>query len=167
MTKTIRIKPILYLTAALAALPSVSVGGLLGPGDYDECILDSMKGVNSNVAARAVMLSCRAKFPEKRPYDAELSAQDRANVTGRAGINYGHLRGHIYNGNSDYTVTQVTIALTPKSEKKSAESFLDSREYNVEVTVPPLTNKDFSVPADVVAADFSWIITKARGYKTQ
>ena len=158
----------LYLAIAFVAWPSISLGGLFGPSDYDECILESMKGVTSNLAAQAIVRSCRAKFPEKIPRDAELPAQARANVTGRAGLNYGSFSGHIYNGNSDYTITQVTIVLVPKDEKKSAESFLDAKEYNVNVTVSPLTNGYFSVSVDSGGGDdVSWNITKARGYKTR
>ena len=36
--------------------------GWFGPSNYDECILESMKGVTSNVAARLVESSCREKF---------------------------------------------------------------------------------------------------------
>ena len=31
---------------------------------YDECILESLKGVSSDVAANAIIASCRSKFPE-------------------------------------------------------------------------------------------------------
>jgi hypothetical protein len=32
---------------------------------YDECILESLKGVSSDVAANAIIASCRNKFPER------------------------------------------------------------------------------------------------------
>lgn len=31
---------------------------------YDECILESLKGVSSDVAANAIIASCRSKFPQ-------------------------------------------------------------------------------------------------------
>jgi hypothetical protein len=31
---------------------------------YDECILESLKGVSSDIAANAIIASCRSKFPE-------------------------------------------------------------------------------------------------------
>ena len=34
---------------------------------YDECILESLKGVSSDVAANAIIASCRSKFPESAP----------------------------------------------------------------------------------------------------
>lgn len=40
--------------------------GLAGPSNYDECILDSMKGVSSDIAAQAIISSCRNLFPEEK-----------------------------------------------------------------------------------------------------
>jgi hypothetical protein len=34
---------------------------------YDECILESLKGVSSDVAADAIIASCRNTFPEAQP----------------------------------------------------------------------------------------------------
>ena len=34
---------------------------------YDECILESLKGVSSDVAANAIIASCRSSFPETAP----------------------------------------------------------------------------------------------------
>lgn len=162
------VRLILCLTIVLVAWSSIAIAGLFGPRDYDECVLESMKGVTSDLAARAIMLSCRKKFPEKKQRDAELPTQALGNITGRAGFKYGIFTGHIYNGNSDYTVTQVTILLIPKGNEESAETSLSAKEYNVNVTVAPLTNGDFSVPVDSVGtAEFSWNITRARGYKTK
>lgn len=36
-----------------------------GPSNYDECILESMKGVESDLAARLIAHSCGEKFPVK------------------------------------------------------------------------------------------------------
>ena len=38
---------------------------LFGPKDYNECILENMKGVTSDTAATLVNKSCREKFPKK------------------------------------------------------------------------------------------------------
>ena len=44
----------------------VSYSGLFGPSNYDECIIESMKGVKSDLAAAAVMKACMNKFPSKK-----------------------------------------------------------------------------------------------------
>lgn len=38
--------------------------GWFGPKNYDECILENMKGVTLKQAVWAIQNSCRAKFPE-------------------------------------------------------------------------------------------------------
>ena len=38
--------------------------GLLGPPDFDECILDNMKGVNSDAATKLIARSHAKKFPK-------------------------------------------------------------------------------------------------------
>src|SRR5690242_16083174 len=40
-----------------------AASGWFGPSNYDECILDGMKGVTSDVAAKAIIYACRNKFP--------------------------------------------------------------------------------------------------------
>ena len=41
---------------------------------YDECILESLKGVSSDVAASAIIASCRSTFPETAPAAAVTPA---------------------------------------------------------------------------------------------
>jgi hypothetical protein len=36
---------------------------LFGPNNYEECILENMKGVTSDQAAHAIRNACREKFP--------------------------------------------------------------------------------------------------------
>ena len=36
---------------------------LFGPKNYEDCIIDGLKGVTSNVAAREIKKACREKFP--------------------------------------------------------------------------------------------------------
>ena len=43
---------------------SISHAEANSPSNYDECIIDAMKGVSSDVAARAIIDSCRSLFPE-------------------------------------------------------------------------------------------------------
>lgn len=45
---------------------------------YDECILESLKGVSSDVAANAIIASCRSKFPETAPAAAATPVAEPA-----------------------------------------------------------------------------------------
>ena len=55
------------LTGLILFLMSTNIyaWNVFGPKDYDECILENMKGVNSDFGARLVNKSCREKFKEK------------------------------------------------------------------------------------------------------
>jgi hypothetical protein len=68
-------RPTLFLICVpvlLAAGPGrAEVSGFTS---YDECILESLKGVSSDVAANAIIASCRSKFPESAPA-AAVSAE--------------------------------------------------------------------------------------------
>jgi hypothetical protein len=61
--------PIKYLLPILGMLVVHSEAYAEEPGfaSYDECILESLKGVSSDVAASAIIASCRSAFPETAP----------------------------------------------------------------------------------------------------
>ena len=58
--------PALLLTAI--ALPGSAYSE---PTSYDECILETMKGVSSDIAAQAIIDSCRRMFPEAPEAETE------------------------------------------------------------------------------------------------
>ena len=159
------------LMMACTTVSAVATAGLLGPSNFDECILANMKGVGSDMAARAVAASCAKQFPAKKatektaPDDTDAPADVVGNLTGRLGpTGIGHgLSGSLYNGNRDWTITQTTVAVTAKSDKSA-------REYNINVTITPLTEiSDLFVEADITALKqgHEWRVVRARGYKTK
>ena len=157
----------LLLLVALA-LQLTACDRLFGPSDYDDCVLQSMRGVNSDLAARAIAKSCREKFPKKKPQDFELPVSALRRLTGHGGMGYSGFSGNIYNGNSDWSVTQVTIMLMAKGKEKDAEAFLNAKEYSVDVSVSPLTSSSFIFSADgPTSEEYSWNIVKARGVHAQ
>ena len=52
------------LASVVFLFPATSHGDSLEASNYDECIIDAMRGVSSDVAARAIIESCRNLFPE-------------------------------------------------------------------------------------------------------
>ena len=125
-----------------------------------------MKGVTSDLAARAIMRSCREKFPaEKREERAtrELSNLELNKLTGRGGQSsfVDYFRGDIYNGNANVTVTQVLISVTTLIGGK-----LVSQTYLNDVDIKPLKTADlfFKIVAGDKNAPYSWAIVGARGY---
>jgi hypothetical protein len=51
--------------AVLLGSVGVSSAGLFGPSNYDECVLDRMQGVQSDLAARVIIAACSSKFSHK------------------------------------------------------------------------------------------------------
>ena len=146
-------------------LSTGSLAGWLGQSNYDECILESMKGVTSDVAARLIARSCREKFPEKpkeQKKTRELSSGELGQVTGRAGNSFGnYFGGNLYNGNTNVTVTQVSVIITTKVSGKEV-----SRTYATDINISPQNTADFtfSIVIGDKGADYSWSLVAARGY---
>jgi hypothetical protein len=65
--------PVLLVVAACLFAPGLVFGDVSDYSSYDECILESLKGVSSDVAANAIIASCRSKFPEAAPIAAQPS----------------------------------------------------------------------------------------------
>lgn len=139
--------------------------GLLGPSNYDECITESMKGVTSDIAARALILSCRERFPvrdKKKPASRPLTNMELSNLTGRAGLEYANVyKGNIYNGNQNVTLSEVTLSITTTQKGKEV-----TRQYLDDVDIPPLKTGliSFNIIVGDTKAEYSWGIVGAKGY---
>ena len=93
---------------------------------YDHCILVNMKGVQSDVAAKAIKRSClnmidrrekeKAKAEKKKAENPEfpLSSKQRGKLSGSGAPNYTLWTGSIYNGNTDIEIISITLAVTIK-----------------------------------------------------
>lgn len=102
-----------------------------GPSNYHECISKEMKGVTSDIAARAIVQSCRKRFPGKEepkkqgtklPYDEMVKIKGTLSYNKYVGCSY---RGEIYNGSS-WTLTKLLIKIL-------------NRTYSVSKDIEPLT----------------------------
>ena len=152
----------------LLVSPNLPAGSLPDPEGYDQCVQESMKGITSNHAADLAMRACREKSLEGKFTDADLSADTFSKLVTHAGFGYGAFSGSIYNGNSDYTVTQVTILIAPMESKKAVEASVTGKEYNIKLTIQPRGKGALSmpIPSDNTL-EYSWKVVKARGYKTR
>ena len=112
--------------------------------------------------------ACREKFPDTKFHDAELAPEVLGKLVIHAGFGYGIFNGSIYNGNSDYTVTQITILLAPMRKKEAAGASVEGKEYHIDLNLEPFTKGALSmpIPSDNTL-EYSWRLTTARGYKTR
>lgn len=160
-----KLKYIAITLSIVLVAPSSVLAGWFGPSNYDECILESMKGVTSDKAAILIARSCRKKFPnepETKPESRALSYEELSKITGRAGHSFGnYFSGNIYNGNLNVTVSVITVRVTTTVDGKEV-----TRIYTDNVTIKPQTTADFgfNIVAGDKDADYSWGINSARGY---
>lgn len=137
------------------------------PATYDECILEHMKGVKSDVGAKLIHKSCYEKNKRQTtPKEIkQLGVKERLNLTGRASLGYSnHYSGNIYNGNESITVTELKVKITTVDGKKET-----SRYYISKVNIPPLTSKsfDFDIILGGNGSEYSWAISSAKGYEVK
>lgn len=142
---------------------------------YDDCILSSMKGVTSDVAAREIARACSRQFPKKLPSNnARLEQELKENVLNNVAGGNGFIQNKsgpgnaifsttINNRTTDWTLSQITVAIVPKGDGPG-DTFMKIREYNVVVSIPPLTLKPISVVIEPIGSvEFSWYVKAARG----
>lgn len=150
--------------SVIIVIPTTSFAGLFGPSNFDECIIESMKGVTSDTAALAIATACRRKFPGKaQQKTVEVPEAVVGQLNGNASMSAdGFFGGTAYNGNDNWCITQFTILIKPKSNQQEK-----AIEYNVNVTVQPLTTQYFNILAFPTgySGQFDWTIVSARGYR--
>lgn len=162
--------------------PGVSHGGPDGPSNYDECIIDAMKGVSSDVAARAIIESCRGLFPDSRgaaappaeaaaPLDPEpldtsgaraLAPGELGRLRSKAKVFGSTYRITIENGNPDLTLTEVTIAVWDDGDPAAGR-----KEYSQAVQIAPQASAEvkYTVHYRGDETGWKWGVVAARGMK--
>lgn len=138
------------------------------PSNYDECIIDAMRGVSSDVAARAIIESCRNLYPETTqeavPLDTaaarSLTADELGRLKGRAKVFGSTYRVTIENGNPDLTLTEVTIAVWDDSDLGATRA-----EYSEAAQIAPLASAMVKYTVHYRGDDtgWNWDIVAARG----
>lgn len=138
--------------------------GIFGPSNYDDCILQSMKGVTSDSAAYAITRACKEKFPSKisKKNSRELKPSEVGVLNGRGGLSHSnYFWVDLYNGNKDITITEVSILVETKISGK-----LKGTSYTVPVDIPPqkTVGVGFSIVAGDKGASYQWAPESAKGY---
>ena len=157
-----------YVLAVAMAASLVGCTQFFGGDTYEDCILQGMKGVTDESAATAIKQACWKKYPPKAHADEVIPPGVLTQLTGHAGPNgMGSFSGELYNGNKNWTITQVTISLAPVGATAAASSAeqQDAKEYNATVEIKPLTTSHVSFAiVGPTNQSVNWSITGARGY---
>jgi len=126
----------------------VVVSGFLGcdfafePKDFNDCILKYMKDAKGDVAADYIRVACADKFPrEKKAKKVKSSPEDlpdnaRKKIAGTANyidsLGSPEIIGHLYNGDNEWTVTEIIVGF-------------EGKKYKTDVLISPLSTKIFGV----------------------
>jgi hypothetical protein len=135
-----------------------------GPQSYDECIIDSMKGVSSDVAARNIRNACREIYPAISDAPSEEAEQleysDLKRVSGRLyNAAYGDsMYLEAYNGNSCITIKSLVVSISNSTGQK---------HYKIVHSIGPLSVEkayfDIAVGGDKTVN--TWTIDSGTGIK--
>jgi hypothetical protein len=169
------------LVLAVFMFPGV---GQAAPSNYDECILESMKGVSSDIAAQAIITSCRNLYPEQQEVAAQventapqadtpipqpvpvatgpgrsLTAAELDKVRARIKAFGSSYTATIQNKNENLTVTEVTIAVWDDANSSSLH------EYPQKVMIAPMESVEtrFTVHYRGSELTWAWKVVSAKG----
>lgn len=110
--------------AALAIAFAISystntAAGIFGASNYEECVLDNMKGVTNDVVAYSVRNACSAKFPPKYPpnfyrIDASEGKRERE-VVGRIVVLQSFPQGMQVMNKNPFSISGVYVGMVQNS----------------------------------------------------
>lgn len=150
-----------------------SLSGLSG---YEDCILESMKGLKNPKAAPAIRQACREKFPQRQAAlapreDRVLSRDEFGALTVDAGefvapmmsLNAASnapvagMRFKVHNPHPSLSVTELTVSITSAASEKPLE-------YRAICNVPPKSSGEVIVSfLKTEREGFSWDVVGGRG----
>lgn len=162
--------------------------GIFDYKSYEDCVLDSMKGVSSNVAANEIRKACRKKFPIKSEYfnDVKLPETELMNVTSSGKImRYEYkfttpsFEGTVENKTKLWNITKIKLSIMLKNKKNGDNHTHDCeaslyRPINIDGPtfssargISPLTIGEFKCEQVYAPKDynFTWQIKALYGYK--
>ncbi|WP_020409854.1 hypothetical protein [Hahella ganghwensis] len=164
---------VLFVAAAVAS--GVAQGGTIDSKNFDECVLEHMKGVVSDVAARSINRACRNQFPDSVPSE-EISripklAVDKIAGEGKVGVN-GAFSGELFNGNREWVVHQVIVRLIDKNSATYRDYKADVKDgakgegnLYVESGVQPLSKGSFTFEVFSPPGQYDWYLLEGYGVK--
>jgi hypothetical protein len=142
---------------------AVNAWSIFAPKTYEDCILENMKGVTSDTAAKEIRFACANKTYEEKPKVCnlrELTGAEASNVTGNASVSSSpYFSGSFYNGNSTITIDEIIVGLR-------AENINPPQDYKLFLSFPiePKSSKTAGITVQMQPTkNFEW---KFRSIKT-
>ncbi|PTN11499.1 hypothetical protein [Nitrosomonas aestuarii] len=120
---------------------------------------------------------CHQQSASTEPCSFELPEETIQTLKIDAGFGWGIFNGSIYNGNSEYTITQLVVSMEPIHDHHPMEMMGDDhamshekRIKQINVNLRPLTKGALSLALDndvVHVHDFKWEVLKVFGHKAR
>lgn len=133
-----------------------------GPSNYDDCILENMKGVSDRVAAFSIRNACKNKFTDERKHPAsqELTYLEILKVnTSKPEYGVGGYLFNIHNENKCLYITNIVLDVSDGISKET---------HSIDLELPPLSSspKLLEIGGALVRKDISiGGIISSMGYK--
>ena len=151
---------ILFILLISFGFGACNAWSLFGPRTLEDCILENMKGVTSDDAAKQIQFACYSKFSEieapKKCKMREMTSQESGNITGNSSITnigYPYFSGNFYNGNSVATVDEIVVGFR-------ADNIKPAQEYALYLSSPisPKSSSTAGIRVQAIPTkNFEWI----------
>ncbi len=135
---------------------------------YKDCLQEKMTGKSDDIAQHEAETICHKQFPQKIPQDTALPKTVMQKLKIDAGFGWGIFSGSIYNGNSDYYVTQLIVRMKAIHDDHHTTMSHEAKTHQIMLNLPPLSKGALSMPLtgdDSHVHDFEWEIIKVIGYR--
>lgn len=103
-------------------------GWLFGPANYEDCVIDGLKGINNEKVARQIRAACQSKFSAPLPPRLKVPLVVVHKIEIEAGVNKLKFGGKLYNGDGEWSFDIVTVRLECTD---SSSGVVTKRDYNI------------------------------------
>ena len=116
--------------------------------------------------------SVASQVVEQQSEAIELPAEAINNLKIEAGFGWGIFSGTIYNGSSEYLITQLTVNMTPIHDdhmEMMGHMSHEPKTHQINLNLAPLSKSALSMALegdDTHVHDFDWEILQVMGHKT-
>jgi len=143
------------------------------PTNYDHYLKKTMLDKEGNIATLEEETSCCETSSNNKTKSIVLPDEAIKKLVINAGFGWGIFNGSIYNGNNNYTVTQLIVSMMPIHDhhmEMMGMSSHETKEYRIDLNLLPLSKGALSLAIDADDThihDFEWEIIQAVGHKTE
>ena len=136
------------------------------PTHYDRYLKKTLLDKEDNTATLEDEALCCENSSNKKTNSIVLPNEAINKLVINAGFGWGIFSGSIYNGNNNYTVTQLNVSMTPIHDHHMEimeMSSHETKEYKIDLNLLPLSKGALSLAIDTDDThvhDFEWEIIR-------